>query len=172
MHLYGQAPPFRSGGIEVSHDACSVRSQRGELRQLRGRGGPARGSRGLSHQAGHCLATCRNDAGAGREQKAMAERMGTSRSQRRKRALLSGRSGLMLNPAGPPCKLRTVTIQESGGIRNAVEDAKRIVYEMLPEANNVKRQSVSAEHLRVGLQSGGADAFSGLSADPTLGAAV
>ena len=36
-------------------------------------------------------------------------------------------------------KLRTVTIQESGGIRNAVEDAKRIVYEMLPEANNVKR---------------------------------
>ena len=69
-------------------------------------------------------------------------------------------------------KLRTVTIQESGGIRNAVEDAKRIVYEMLPEANNVKRQPVSAERLRVGLQSGGADAFSGLSADPALGAAV
>ena len=69
-------------------------------------------------------------------------------------------------------KLRTVTIQESGGIRNAVEDAKRIVYEMLPEANNVRRQPVSAEHLRVGLQSGGADAFSGLSADPALGAAV
>lgn len=68
--------------------------------------------------------------------------------------------------------LRTITIQEVGGITNAVEEAKRIVYEMLPDANAVKRQSVSAEHLRVGLQSGGADAFSGLSANPALGIAV
>ncbi|MDQ4061052.1 MAG: altronate dehydratase, partial [Pseudomonadota bacterium] len=69
-------------------------------------------------------------------------------------------------------KLRTVTLQEVGGVRNAVEHAKQMIQEMLPEANNVTRQTVSAEHLRVGLQSGGADAFSGLSADPALGAAV
>jgi altronate hydrolase len=69
-------------------------------------------------------------------------------------------------------KLRTITIQEVGGIMNAVEEAKRIVHEMLPEANAVKRVSVSAEHLRVGLQSGGADAFSELSANPALGVAV
>jgi altronate hydrolase len=69
-------------------------------------------------------------------------------------------------------KLRTVTLQEVGGVRNAVEHAKQMICEMLPEANNVTRQTVSAEHLRIGLQSGGADAFSGLSADPALGVAV
>ena len=68
--------------------------------------------------------------------------------------------------------MRTVTIQEVGGINNAVEEAKRFVYQMLPEANTAVRQAVSAEHLKVGLQSGGADAFSGLSANPALGVAV
>jgi altronate hydrolase len=69
-------------------------------------------------------------------------------------------------------KLRTVTIQDIGGIRKAVDEARRIVSEMLPEANAVKRTTVSAEHLKVGLQSGGADEFCGVSANPALGAAM
>lgn len=69
-------------------------------------------------------------------------------------------------------KLRTVTIQEVGGISNAVETAKRHIYEMLPAANAVQREAVSVAHLRLGLQSGGTDAFSGFSADPALGHAV
>ena len=66
-------------------------------------------------------------------------------------------------------KLRTVTIQDIGGIRKAVDEARRIVSEMLPEANAVKRTAVSAEHLKVGLQSGGADEFCGVSAEPSPG---
>jgi altronate hydrolase len=69
-------------------------------------------------------------------------------------------------------KLRTVTIQDIGGIRKAVDEARRIVSDMLSEANAVKRTTVSAEHLKVGLQSGGADEFCGVSANPALGAAM
>jgi len=43
---------------------------------------------------------------------------------------------------------------------------------MLPEANRVKREPVSAEHLTLALQCGGSDAYSGITANPSLGAAV
>ena len=43
---------------------------------------------------------------------------------------------------------------------------------MLPEADAVTRQPVPARHLVVGLQCGGSDGYSGISANPTLGAAV
>ncbi|NTH16782.1 altronate dehydratase [Agrobacterium rhizogenes] len=65
--------------------------------------------------------------------------------------------------------LKTVTIQEVGGMRNAVEIAKRYVKEMLPEANRIRRQTVSAEHLTVALQSSTQDGFSGLTANSVLG---
>src|ERR1700741_1390377 len=43
---------------------------------------------------------------------------------------------------------------------------------MLPEANKVKREPVPASHLTLGLQCGGSDGYSGISANPALGAAV
>ena len=43
---------------------------------------------------------------------------------------------------------------------------------MLPQANQVHRESVSASHLVIGLQCGGSDGYSGISANPVLGAAV
>jgi altronate hydrolase len=43
---------------------------------------------------------------------------------------------------------------------------------MLAEANQVRRQPVDASHLLVGLQCGGSDGYSGISANPALGAAV
>jgi altronate hydrolase len=43
---------------------------------------------------------------------------------------------------------------------------------MLPEANKVKREPVPASHLMLGLQCGGSDGYSGISANPALGAAV
>jgi altronate hydrolase len=43
---------------------------------------------------------------------------------------------------------------------------------MLPEANNVKREPVAASRLVVGLQCGGSDGYSGITANPALGAAV
>ena len=47
-----------------------------------------------------------------------------------------------------------------------------MVKEMLADANRVKREPVPASHLIVGLQCGGSDGYSGISANPALGAAV
>jgi altronate hydrolase len=64
------------------------------------------------------------------------------------------------------------TIQEKGGTRKAVENGIARVKEMLPEANKAKRQTVPASHLILGLQCGGSDGYSGISANPALGATV
>jgi len=64
------------------------------------------------------------------------------------------------------------TIQEKGGTRKAVENGIARVKEMLPEANKARRQTVPASHLVLGLQCGGSDGYSGISANPALGAAV
>ena len=48
-----------------------------------------------------------------------------------------------------------------------------LVKEMLPEANKVgPRQKVSASHLTLGLECGGSDGLSGITANPALGAAA
>jgi altronate hydrolase len=69
-------------------------------------------------------------------------------------------------------RLGAFTIQEKGGTRKAVENGIARVKEMLPEANKVKREPVPASHLTLGLQCGGSDGYSGISANPALGAAV
>src|SRR5262249_48089095 len=68
--------------------------------------------------------------------------------------------------------LSAYTIQEKGGTKKAVENGIARVKEMLPEANKVKRVPVPASHLTLGLQCGGSDGYSGISANPALGAAV
>src|SRR5207247_2625789 len=47
-----------------------------------------------------------------------------------------------------------------------------MIEEMLPHANDVRRESVPASHLVLGLQCGGSDGYSGITANPALGAAV
>jgi altronate hydrolase len=69
-------------------------------------------------------------------------------------------------------KLRSFTIQDSGGTRKTIERGIAMVNEMLADANRVKREPVPASHLIVGLQCGGSDGYSGISANPALGAAV
>jgi altronate hydrolase len=68
--------------------------------------------------------------------------------------------------------LRTFGIQDSGGTASTVARGVAIVEEMLPAANRVQRRPVPAGHLVVGLQCGGSDGYSGISANPALGAAV
>jgi len=68
--------------------------------------------------------------------------------------------------------LGAFTIQEKGGTRKAVENGIARVKEMLPQANQVQREPVPASHLTLGLQCGGSDGYSGISANPALGAAV
>jgi altronate hydrolase len=66
----------------------------------------------------------------------------------------------------------TFTIQEKGGTAKAVREGIARVEGVLAEANKVKRESVPASHLVLGLQCGGSDGYSGISANPALGAAV
>jgi len=69
-------------------------------------------------------------------------------------------------------QLRTFTIQDTGGTAKTIEHGVALIREMLPAANAVRRQPVPASYLRVGLQCGGSDGYSGISANPVLGAAV
>jgi len=74
--------------------------------------------------------------------------------------------------ARDPGLCATLTIQEEGGTREAVARGVELLRDMLPLANAVSRSPVSAQHLTVGLQCGGSDGYSGISANPALGAAV
>jgi altronate hydrolase len=68
--------------------------------------------------------------------------------------------------------LHAFTIQDKGGTRKAVEEGVARIRELLPDANRVRRETVPASHLVLGLQCGGSDGYSGISANPALGAAV
>jgi altronate hydrolase len=69
-------------------------------------------------------------------------------------------------------RLRIFGMQESGGTRRTIEAGIAAVRELLPDANRVSRQEVDASHLKVGLQCGGSDGFSSITANPALGAAM
>jgi altronate hydrolase len=69
-------------------------------------------------------------------------------------------------------KLQAFTIQEKGGTTKAVKDGIARIKALLPEANKVRRETVPAGHLILGLECGGSDGYSGISANPALGAAA
>jgi altronate hydrolase len=72
----------------------------------------------------------------------------------------------------PNAGLRTLTIQEAGGTSRAIAAGIAVVRELIVEALTARRMTVSAGHLTVGLQCGGSDGWSGVTANPALGAAV
>jgi altronate hydrolase len=65
-----------------------------------------------------------------------------------------------------------LTIQETGGTRKTIEAGLARIRELLPAVNVVERVPVPASELVVGLQCGGSDGFSGITANPALGAAT
>src|SRR5665811_2392726 len=69
-------------------------------------------------------------------------------------------------------KLRTFVMQDTGGTRQTIAAGVAAVNELLPEANRVTRVPVPAGHITVGLQCGGSDSFSSITANPALGAAM
>jgi len=68
--------------------------------------------------------------------------------------------------------LRTFSIQDTGGTAKTIARGIAMIDEMLPHANDVAREPVPASHITVGLQCGGSDGYSGITANPALGAAV
>ncbi len=67
---------------------------------------------------------------------------------------------------------RTMTIQETGGTRKTVAAGVAAVTAMLPHVNAVSRETCRASELVLALQCGGSDGYSGITANPALGAAV
>ncbi len=68
-------------------------------------------------------------------------------------------------------RLRSMDIQEMGGSRKTVQAGIDFVREVVAEANQVRRETVPASELCVALQCGGSDGYSGITANPALGAA-
>jgi altronate hydrolase len=69
-------------------------------------------------------------------------------------------------------KLVAMNMQDTGGTLETIASGVAAIEALLPEANAVRREPVSARHLSIGLQCGGSDGFSSISANPALGAAM
>jgi altronate hydrolase len=66
---------------------------------------------------------------------------------------------------------RALVIQEQGGTRETVQAGIDAVEELLPAIADVRRETVPASELIVGMECGGSDAWSGLTANPVVGRA-
>lgn len=65
-----------------------------------------------------------------------------------------------------------LSIQETGGTRATIDAIKTKVLQLLPEVNQNRRRACCASHLKIGLQCGGSDGYSALTANPALGHAA
>jgi altronate dehydratase large subunit len=68
-------------------------------------------------------------------------------------------------------RVETISVQEAGGTSKCVEQGTRLAEELLREASRMNRESVDCSELILGLECGGSDAFSGLTANPAAGIA-
>ncbi|MGB7433710.1 MAG: UxaA family hydrolase, partial [Ahrensia sp.] len=73
--------------------------------------------------------------------------------------------------AGAKERLHALTIQETGGTRATINAIKDHVIALLPTLNQCKRSPQPMSALCVGLQCGGSDGFSTITANPALGVA-
>jgi altronate hydrolase len=67
---------------------------------------------------------------------------------------------------------QSMTIQDTGGTRRTIEAGVERIKAMLPIANRFSRSTIPASELMLALQCGGSDGYSGITANPALGAAV
>ncbi|MGA0607381.1 UxaA family hydrolase [Phenylobacterium sp. VNQ135] len=68
--------------------------------------------------------------------------------------------------------LRTMDVQSTGGTLETIAAGSRAIEELLDIAAGAVRTPEPLSHLALGLQCGGSDAFSGVTANPALGAAA
>jgi altronate hydrolase len=67
---------------------------------------------------------------------------------------------------------RHFNIQDAGGSRKAVLRAMGVLNEIAEDVGKLKREPIPVSEIVVGLQCGGSDGMSGITANPALGAAV
>ena len=68
--------------------------------------------------------------------------------------------------------ITATTIQNEGGTKAAIARGIAEIERLLPEANEAKRTSQHVNKLIIGLQCGGSDGWSGITANPALGLAM
>jgi altronate hydrolase len=69
----------------------------------------------------------------------------------------------------PGPHFQVMTMQDTGGTRKTVERATAQLKEMLPDAARARRQPISVSEIKLALQCGGSDGYSGITANPALG---
>jgi altronate hydrolase len=74
--------------------------------------------------------------------------------------------------SGAGASKRHFNIQDAGGSRRAVALAMGVLKEICEEAGRAQRVPIPVSEIIIGLQCGGSDGFSGITANPALGAAV
>ena len=67
---------------------------------------------------------------------------------------------------------QTMTIQATGGTRKTIDAGVARIKAMLPIVDKARRETLPASELMLALQCGGSDGYSGITANPALGAAV
>jgi altronate hydrolase len=77
-----------------------------------------------------------------------------------------------LQLADGPNPAMAMTIQEAGGTTAAVRKGLDELARLLPAANAARREPVPVSHLILGLECGGSDGYSGITANPALGVAA
>jgi len=68
--------------------------------------------------------------------------------------------------------IETLNIQDTSGSSDAVSKGIKIINSFIPKVEKYNREPVSVSNLVVGLQCGGSDGYSGITANPALGKAV
>ncbi len=69
-------------------------------------------------------------------------------------------------------RFQSLTIQATGGTRKTIDAGLDRIRAMLPGLNDVERETCHASDLILALQCGGSDGYSGITANPALGAAA
>lgn len=62
-----------------------------------------------------------------------------------------------------------MNIQDVGGVAKTVQRATAAIRELLPQVNNVRREPIPVSEIILGLECGGSDGNSGITANPALG---
>ena len=71
----------------------------------------------------------------------------------------------------PDGNFKYMTIQQTGGTRRSIERGVELLVEMAAKVNETARAPAPVSELMIGLQCGGSDGYSGITANPALGAA-
>lgn len=75
----------------------------------------------------------------------------------------------LVNGQEPSAVFRYMTIQSEGGTRKTIEKGLQELHFLAQAANNATREPAPVSEIMVGMQCGGSDGYSGITANPALG---